>query len=419
MKIQFLSTNDIVGGAARATNWLARGLREIGEDVDLCVQEKQSDFYWVSKVKKRFAGNALDYYRSRLDLVPLRLYQRKGHSTWSLNILPNEKLYKSVKMQKPDIVNLHWVGGGFLPISQLRKYEKPIVWSLYDIWPFSGGCHYANTCQRFSVGCGFCPQLGSKRRDITSLIHKEKLKQWANIPIVVVAPSKWLADEARKSKIFSDKRIEVIPHGTDLNVFKPIDKSFCREVLNLPLKKKLILFGAHGIENDPRKGFQFLLPALSLLKSNLQCKDVELILMGSSMPRFVPDYGFPIHYIGKITDEISLAIIYSAADLTVTPSMQEAFGMTASESMACGTPVVAFNSTGPIDVIDHGVNGYLANMGDIQDLAKGLLWIITHENYGRIAEQAREKCKEKFELKCIASQYKLLYEELISFRGPN
>ena len=412
MKIQFLSTSDVAGGAARATNWLARGLREIGDDVDLCVQEKQSDFYWVSKATKGFAGNAFDYYRSRLDLLPLRFYKRRGNSTWSLNILPNSKLYRSVIKQKPDIINLHWVGSGFFPISQLRKYKKPIVWSLYDIWPFSGGCHYANTCQRFSVGCGCCPQLFSRSRDISARIFREKLKQWANIPIVVVAPSKWLANEARKSKIFSDKRIEVIPHGTDLNVFKPLDKSFCREVLNLPLKKKLILFGAHGIENDPRKGFQFLLPALGLLKSNLQCKDVELVLMGSSMPRLVPDYGFPIHYIGKLNDDASLAIVYSAADLTVTPSTQEAFGMTASESMACGTPVVAFNSTGPMDVIDHGVNGYLANPGDIQDLANGLLWVINHESYGRIAKQARDKCIEKFELKHVANQYKLLYEEL-------
>lgn len=406
MKTLFISTSDIAGGAARATYWLAKGLRNSGEDLSMCVQRKSGDFSWVWRV------NDNNSVRRKLDALPLLFYKNRKPTTWSLNLLPNSDLINSVIKFKPDIINLHWVGAGFLPISQFGKFDVPIIWSLYDMWPFTGGCHYDESCGRFVDACGTCPQLNSGVNDLSSFILAKKIKNFANIPMTIVAPSSWLADEARKSILFRDKRIEVIPHGTDLDLFKPIDKNFAKDILGLDKNRRYVLFGSLNGNSDPRKGYQFLQPALVRLAATPGFEDLSLLIFGSSEPLVQPKLGFPIHYVGRLNDDISLAVLYSAADLTVTPSMQEAFGMTASESMACGTPVVAFGASGPLDVIDHKVNGYLAIPYDIEDLAAGISWALEKGRAKILSFEARRKCEDKFELSLVASQYKKLYAEL-------
>lgn len=283
------------------------------------------------------------------------------------------------------------------------------------MWPFTGGCHYDNFCDRFTGACGNCPQLNSKGRDISSLVLYNKMKSWSKLSMTIVAPSKWLAGEARRSRLFQDQRIEVIPHGTDLNVFKPIDKKLARNILGLPSDGYLVLFGAMGGTGDTRKGFQYLLPALKRLSAKTEHKDLRLMVFGANEPQQGIDLGFPVHYLGRLHDDISLAVLYAAADVTVTPSLQEAFGMTASESMACGTPVVAFGASGPLDVIDHKTNGYLADPYVMEDLANGISWILSDkERWQKLSVASRKKCEDYFELKAVAKQYSQLYKELVN-----
>lgn len=413
MKTLFLSTSDIVGGAARATYWLARGLREIGQDVSMCVQQKSGDYSWAWMPAKSKIGKNVDLLRPSLDPLPLRIYPDRKRSQWSLNLLPNPKLISAISCLKPEIINLHWVGGGFLPISQFRNLTAPIVWSLYDMWAFSGGCHYDDFCGRFSGSCSSCPQLKSHSHDISHLIWSRKRRSWKGIPMTIVAPSTWLASEAKRSSLFHDLRVDVIPHGTDLSVFRPIDKPLAREILGLPKEGRLVLFGAMGGTGDVRKGYQYLEPALKRLAAMPGHEDLSLVIFGASEPAEVPRLGFPIYYLGRLHDDVSLAVLYSAADVTVTPSMQEAFGMTASESLACGTPVVAFGATGPLDVIDHKINGYLAAPYEMEDLANGISWVLDKARSKNLAFEARKKCETKFELNAVARQYVTLYEELI------
>lgn len=416
MKTLFLSTSDIEGGAARATYWLAKGLRNNGQDVSMCVQRKTGDFPWVWTIKKNNMAKVSGLVRPQLDNLPLSFYPNRKRTQWSLNLLPNFKLVSAVSELKPDIINLHWVGGGFLPISQFCHLNVPIVWSLYDMWSFTGGCHYDDACGRFVNSCGNCPQLDSRRSDISSLIIAKKKKYWQDIPMTIVAPSTWLAGEAKRSSLFRNLRVEVIPHGTDLNLFKPIDKEFAKDILCLPKNRRYVLFGAMGGTSDVRKGYQFLEPALKRLAEMPGFEDLSLLVFGSNEPTVPPKLGFPIHYVGRLHDDVSLAVLYSAADVTVTPSMQEAFGMTASESMACGTPVVAFGASGPLDVIDHQVNGYLATPYEVEDLANGIAWVLDRSRSIRLGHEARKKCENKFELGNVARQYASLYEELIHER---
>ena len=413
MKTLFISTSDIVGGAARATYWLAKGLRNNGQDVSMCVQQKTGDLPWIWKVKKNKLGLFSDLVRPQLDTLPLSFFPNRKHTQWSLNLMPNSKLISAISELNPDIINLHWIGGGFLPISNFRHLNAPIVWSLYDMWSFTGGCHYDDSCGRFVESCGNCPQLDSHRGDVSSYIHAKKTKYWQDILMTIVAPSAWLAGEAKRSSLFQNLRVEVIPHGTDLNLFKPIDKDCAKEILGLQKNRRYVLFGALGGTSDKRKGYQYLEPALNRLAEMHGFEDLSLLVFGANEPTSPPKLGFPIHYIGRLHDDISLTVLYSAADVTVTPSMQEAFGMTASESMACGTPVVAFGASGPLDVISHKIDGYLATPYDVQDFANGISWVLDRTRSQSLAYEARKKCEIKFELGNVARQYASLYEDLI------
>ena len=413
IKTLFLSTSDVVGGAARASHWLARGLRMQGTHVTMGVQRKTTDYEWVWKTGQSNIDKLVDSFRTPIDTLPLRFYPKRKNLPWSLNFVRNSRLIEKINKLKPDIVNLHWVGDGFLPINQIRKIEAPIVWSLYDMWPFTGGCHYSDSCTKFHESCGSCPQLDSVTYDISRFIHERKRAHWHSVPITIVAPSTWLAGEAKKSSLFCNSRIEVIPHGTDFNVFKPINKNVARDILNLDQSRRYVLFGAMAGPSDLRKGYQYLEPALKRLGQEHGYGDLTLLVFGATEPKVPVNLGFPVKYIGRLHDDVSLAVLYSAADLTVTPSMQEAFGMTASESMACGTPVVAFGVSGPLDVIDHKVNGYLAQPFDIGDLSAGIGWILNHENSVTLREKAIEKCCDKFDLKIVSAQYLNLYADLL------
>ena len=417
MKTLFLSTSDINGGAARATHWLAKGLKSIGQDVSMLVQKKSGDASWVTEVANRQVEKYIDLVRPQLDNFPLLFFQNRTKTPWSLNWMPNSKLTSHILKIQPDIVNFHWVGNGFLPISDLNQIKSPIVWSLYDMWAFSGGCHYDDSCGRFVDACGHCPQLASTKSDISSYIHRKKIKSWAEVPLTIVAPSLWLANEAKRSSLFRNSRVEVIPHGTDLNIFKPIYRNLAKDILCLDKNKRYVLFGSTGGTSDKRKGYQFLEPALKMLALKSGFEDLELLIFGASEPVNPPKLGFPIHYLGRLSDDTSLAVLYSAADVTVMPSMQEAFGMTASESMACGTPVVAFGASGPLDVITHKVDGYLAQPYEVEDFANGIAWILDHIHSKGLSFESRLKCQRQFDLLNVANQYKSLYEDLLSFRN--
>jgi glycosyltransferase involved in cell wall biosynthesis len=413
MKSLFISTTDIEGGANRATHWLAKGLRKKGLDLSMLVYRKTGNDYWVQPLNKKKIAKFSNYLIHTIDSLPFKMYKKRdAQVVWSMNLLPTINLMSRINDLDPDIINLHWVGAGFFPISAILKVKKPIVWSLYDMWPFTGGCHYDNFCGRYVDSCGNCPQLNSKAKDITSFLHARKLL-WKNTPITIVTPSNDLANEARRSSLFKDYRIEVIPHGTDLKVFKPVKKSVAREILCLNQDKRYILFGAMNDTSDPRKGFHLLKTALIKLSESTGYEDVSLLIFGANEPEKPQQLGFSTHYIGRLHDDASLALLYSAADVTVTPSIQEAFGMTASESMACGTPVVAFGATGPLDVIDHKVDGYLAKPFCPEDFCEGIKWLLDKSKVDIISSKAREKCQNKFNLEHVSEQYKLLYEDIL------
>ena len=413
IKPLLISTHDIDGGAARAAYRLHKGLQSINVGSQMLVQNKQSDDYTViapeSKVSK-----GIGILKPTLDSLPLQLYPQRDHKLrFSPQWLP-DKLDVKVAQINPDVINLHWINGGYLKIETIAKFNKPIVWTLHDMWAFTGGCHYNGECMNYINSCGTCPQLHSnKEKDLSRWIWQRKAKAWENLNLTIVTPSHWLAKCAASSSLLKDTRIEVIPNGLDTKQYKPIEKSLARSILGFPQNKQLILFGAMSATSDPRKGFNLLQSALQKLSQSGWGEQVELVVFGSSQPKNPTELGLKSHYLGRLNDDISLSLVYAAADVFIAPSVQDNLPNTVMESLACGTPCVAFDIGGMPDMIDHQQNGYLSKPFDIDDLARGIAWVLEdEERLQKLGVNGREKVEQNFTVEIQANSYMSLYNEL-------
>jgi glycosyltransferase involved in cell wall biosynthesis len=321
------------------------------------------------------------------------------------------KILKSINKINPDIVHLHWINNGTLKIEHLSQIKAPIVWSLHDMWAFTGGCHYDENCDKYKKNCGSCKVLGSNREnDLSRKIWQRKQKTYAKLKnITIVGLSSWLNSCSQESSLLKDKNHINIPNPIDTSIFKPSNKSKARKIWNLPTDKKLILFGAMGATSDPRKGFEELCKALQLL----DLQNIELVIFGSNKPKNPPKLKFKTHYVGKVNKDMDLASLYNSADVMLAPSLQEAFGQTASEAMACNVPVVAFKTTGLMDIINHRQNGYLAKAFCTTDLKNGIEWVLNNKNYEEVCKDAREKIVRLFDSKVVAKKYINLYKQIL------
>ncbi len=415
MKVIHLSSFDIVGGAARAAYRIHQSLKNAGVDSQMLVQYKKGSDSAVSSVE----GKLRSRLKSSLDALPLKIYSDRKN-WFSLQWFP-DSIAKKVDRINPDIINLNWICNGYISVKTLAKFNKPLVWTLQDLWAFTGGCHYSYGCERYLQSCGNCPQLKSdKTTDLSNWNWKRKASAWKNLNLTIIAPSSWMAKCATSSSLFKEMRVEVIPFGLDTTIFKPIEQRLARERFNLPQDKQLVLFGAINATGDVRKGFHLLQTALKSLSQTEWQNQIELVIFGSERPENPIDLGFPSHYLGFIQDDFLLRLVYSAADVMIAPSIEEAFGQTASESIACGTPVVVFAQTGLADIIDHQQNGYIANYRDTDDLAKGITWILEDkENYQQLRYSAREKSEREFKLQLQANRYMSLFEEILTSQKLN
>lgn len=411
MKVLIVNTSDVQGGAARAAYRLYRSLLEAGVDSQMLVQKKSSDdFNVIGPTSKK--EKVLNLLRPHLDQLPVKFYKNRTKTLFSPSWFGFSDIVDKIKEINPDIVHLHWICRGMIKIEDLIKIKKPIVWSLHDMWAFTGGCHYDEECRGYLDTCGKCKILGSQKiDDLSKKIFNRKRKIYEKIEnLTIVGLSSWLNDCSKNSVLLKDKRHINLPNPIDTNIFKPFDKEKSRELWGLSKNKKLILFGAIGATSDSRKGFHKLNEAFSKLDG----KDIEFVVFGSSKPQNAPDFKFKTHYLGHLHDDISLVTLYSAVDVMVVPSLQENLSNAIMESLSCATPVVAFNVGGNSDMIEHKKNGYLAKPFEPQDLADGIEWVLNCENYEELCQNAREKVLKEFDSRVVAKKYIELYEEIVS-----
>lgn len=414
MKVLHLSTQDIHGGAFRGAYWLHQGLRQQGVDSQMLVARKYSDDPTVHLPTAASISRVTMRWRNwREDQARNRYPNRPQDATFSPAIA-SAHLQGAIKRLAPALLHLHWVAGAFVKPSDLPTWQRPLVWTLRDMWPFTGGCHYSQECVRYQASCGRCPQLASQdEEDLSRTQWQRKKQSWHDLTIHFVAISHWLADCARASSICAEQPVQVIPNAIDPQLFSPQPKAAARARFNLPVDKQIILYGAMAVD-DERKGYSYFVKALHHLAARPDAQSKHVVTFGSGDTSKVSAVSLPSTHLGYISDNDKLAALYSAADVMLVPSPQEAFGKTAAEAMACGTPVVCFDATGLKDVVEHQQCGYRATPFSSEDLANGIAWVLADdERHAALAQRGRAKVIEEFSLSRIAEQYKALYSQIL------
>jgi len=414
MKVIHLNHSDINGGAARAAYRIHHALRASGVDSRMWVN-KAAAGDWTAEGPSNKRDKALAAIRPQLARPLVGALKTGNPIIHSPAVVPSSWV-KRINASDADVVHLHWVQGEMLSIADIGRIEKPIVWTLHDMWAFCGAEHYTEEFRwregyrrdnRPAYESGF---------DLNRWTWQRKRKHWQR-PMHIVTPSQWLGDCVRESALMRDWPLDVISYPIDIERWQPIDQSVARRLLGLPQDAPLLLFGAMGGGRDPRKGFDLLSQALNYLRNDPQTQGLHLVVFGQIAPKSPPDLGFPLHYAGHLHDDLSLRILYSAADVFALPSRQDNLPLTCMESLTCGTPVVAFNTSGPPSMIEHQQNGYLAKAFETEEFAKGIQWALEHRMSGNFQKAARLFAEEHFDPKRIAVQYSCIYDEILNSRS--
>ncbi|MGA8830121.1 MAG: glycosyltransferase, partial [Desulfomonilaceae bacterium] len=329
-----------------------------------------------------------------------------------INLLPSP-LFGVINASQSEVVNLHWVNAEALSIKQIGQIRKPIVFTLHDMWAFCGAEHYCadTNSSRFSEGYRSDNRpKGDRWLDLDRWTWNRKRKHW-RLARHVICPSRWLSDCVRDSLLMRDWPVHVVPNVLDVNLFRPLDKSFCRQALGLPPDVPLMAFGASGGGTDPRKGFDLLTDAVGILANEGALPGSECVVFGQSQPQNPPRLGLPLRFMGHLYDEYSLALLYNAVDVMVVPSRQENLPQIATEAHASGRPVVAFNTTGLPDVVEHGVTGYLAAPFEPEDLARGIKWVLEDSSrWKSLCSGARARAVRLWSPEEVVPQYLEIYQ---------
>lgn len=414
MKVLHIVNADVRGGAPKAALAINKALQSIGVDSKMLVQRKFSNDESVSSLNNNFINSQKTNFRMLLDLLEMKFYTRTEKGRFSFaSIGTNISKHKLVK--EADIIHLHWINEGYLSLNSLlhlAELNKPIVWTLHDMWAFTGGCHYSGKCKKYESHCSNCQYLeNSSDNDSSKKIQLKKDEIYKSMNLSIVACSNWMSNCAKKSTLLKNSPINVIPNPIDLNIYKPNNKFSARKILNLPIDKTLILFGTLNVKEE-RKGFNQLAEALNQLLHfhPLIKNEVELLIYGTAKPGELNKLPLKVYNLGRITNEYNLVNCYNAADVFVAPSIEDNLPNTVMESLACGIPVVAFNIGGIPDMIEHKINGYLANPFNTEDLANGIYWITENkERKSELIKRCREKVIENFGGDIIGNKYKIQY----------
>jgi glycosyltransferase involved in cell wall biosynthesis len=324
------------------------------------------------------------------------------------------------ELYQADIVHLHWITGfiNILPFfKQLNPQKQKVVWTLHDINPLSGGCHLAYDCLEFKYECSNCPYLkyNSCNPLLANRIWEKKMKAYGRMPNVslhFIAPSSWMNNNARMSSLGAANKTHIIPHGIDTTIFYKHDKMLMRNKYNIPRDKFVILFVSEHMHNY-NKSLDLLVQSISTLH-----KDIVLVTCGN--PDEYTNNIVPHIHLGFIKDKLKLAQIYSSADCSVVMSRTESFGLTALESIACGTPVLATDVGGLSDIIDDRVTGLLIRDRNSITVKEAVIQMITLVNDNKFKQDAFiDAVKNKFTIRKFVSNHVHVYKEIYNIAGSN
>lgn len=409
MKVVHLSYLDNRGGSAKSALKIHNGLKDAGIDSVLFVSQKtllNDDS--VKSISFNKVGRFID---KKLGEILWRVGYPDAFYLFS-NFFPLRK-----DVRQADIIQIYNIHGGYFSYKQLKKLSQKsiLVWRLSDMWPITGHCAYSYECKQWLEGCNKCndlfcyPPIG---RDRCNKLWEEKRKLYSEInDLNIIAPSKWIMNCAKQSPLLQNKRIEYIPNGVDCSIFKPLNKYEAKKELGIDEAKTILLFSAANI-NDERKGLRYLLHSLDML-NNIYDKLV-VICMGVN----IQTYHKNILCLGNIKEEKKMAMIYSAADIYVLPTLADNLPNTILECMACRTATIAFDVGGIPDVIHHMETGYLVPPKDEVALANGIRFLFANPNERkRIADNAYQMIKHDFTVEIQTQKVLAYYKDILHEKG--
>lgn len=414
MRILQVSESDNIGGAAIASSKLNDLLNsDISFESKLLVNRKKTN-----AIGTVFPTSILHRLHAKLMPHILIKYNKVKFGTSELTISKNRSslfFLKSIKNIKFDILHLHWVNNGFVGLDDLHLINKPLVWTLHDNWLFTGACHSTQGCNKFFDNCYDCPKVNKKkfqdnleRQFLEKLDKLQKLKDKINI----IVPSQWMYENAKKSKILSGFRIDIIPNFINTNLFIPKDKDDSKEKLGFDKATKYLLFGATDPINDSNKGFLYI----QQMAARGALDGYTLIIFGKVNDPNEIKLDIPFIIMDSIYDKNKLVLLYNTAEVVIMPSLHESFGQVAAEAMSCGIPVLCYDTSGLKDVVDHKINGYRAELKNVNDLIEGFNWIIGSVD---LCTSARLKVVKSFSEQIILKKYLVLYSNLIKLENKN
>jgi glycosyltransferase involved in cell wall biosynthesis len=398
MKVVILNTYEH-GGAGIAARRLQNALSSQGIETVLLTRAK--------------AGNKWAFYVERLSFLP---YERDKSVRFSYSLANfGEDLTQHPDILSADVIHLHWVNQGFLSLKNIRDLAnlgKPIVWTLHDMWAFTGGCHYSQGCTNFLKACGHCLYL--KNQSENDLSHRLWLKKQENFPknIKFVTCSQWLGGLAKSSGLLKNHHVSAIPNPIDTNLFKPAtteERANFRAKNNIAPNTKLLLFVAMKV-SETRKGFAYLQEALVLLKAKKPDFPLQILVLGQSDPTILSLLPYPVLALGMVKKEALMAHYYGVADAFIIPSLEDNLPNTVMESIACGTPVIGFETGGIPEMIGHQEHGFIAAQRDSLGLSDGVIWVL--EEMARLEdlrEKARRKAVDFYSNEVVARRYLEVY----------
>jgi glycosyltransferase involved in cell wall biosynthesis len=416
MKILTINSRDISGGAAVASFRLCKGLEKYHPDtkVFFAVGRKDSKdpkVFWTRK-------NLGEYYAEKMIDTATRLIGLQY--VWFP--FSSRKLIRIVDTINPDIIYLRNIHGGYFKTELVGHLSRkaPIVWTLSDMWSFTGHCAHAfgdTAWRRLESGCPdrrIYPSIGI---DTGRWLIKRKKRIFQNADLTIVTPSKWLYHLARQTPVFKNSKIHQIYNGFDLSLFRQRDKYTCRKALNLPIESKILMFCANDLSQDPWKGGRDLVQILEHIDGRISEK-IHLLIVGNGDMRELHQFqNLVIKKTGFVRDEEILATCYSASDIFVYPTKADNLPNVLIEAVSCGTPCVTFDVGGCGEIVENRASGFVVPPGDIEGFAGNVMEILSsEETQTAFSANARRTAEKHFSLDIMCRNYHDLFQKCATSR---
>ena len=418
MRVLIVNTSEKTGGAAVAAHRLMEALNNNGVKAKMLVRDKQSDHLSVVGLPKSPLLRWHFLWERLVIFFHLRFSRKHLFEVDIANA--GTDITRLPEFKEADVVHLHWVNQGMLSLKDIQKIlrsGKPVVWTMHDMWPATAICHYTRGCKNFKTQCRQCAMLPKGRNDLSARVWRQKERMLDGQTVFFVACSRWLEGMAKQGALLKGHKITNIPNAIDSRIFKPIDKVQARESLGLPVDKRVILFVSQKV-TDERKGVSFFIEAVRRMTADnpVMAEQTVIAILGGHSEDVAAQLALPTFPLGYVSDEKTIVAAYNAADVFVTPSLEDNLPNTIMEAMACGVPSVGFNVGGIPEEIDHKKDGYVAAYRDAEDLARGIRWVLCEADAAELSAQCKAKVARNYSQSAVAMRYTEVYNQALAMK---